>query len=419
MKRFLVFLATVALFAACKTDAVFVTLSADSEFVDGKATVNLKLSKPAPDFVDVLISCTPSAGLVFNEQISFNPGAESASLQIDATGANVTEDTNVEVRIKEAIGAVPGNPSSVTIVLKPGNYGGGGGGGEGGEGGGGNGSLQLQNNWRIDLTSEPYTDEYGNWLDVAVTAPGIKYFNVCAFEEGYVEQEEGGLAGIISDWEGQLKTALEGGDAITDYIWSSVEEECYIEYVGAGNVDVYIVEFEADGSATGRYGLTKVVLPEYEASGSLQPADSYVKNTGIGVTYMGRYNDEGEDFDCFTATGVEGKLWSICVDEPGTFDDIAQAAEYAIEEIEDLLADYAAYGFTAMDFLYQGTLAEDEYSYAEYYAFDKGTYDAIVFIFDEDGKMTGEYNLVSVNVDGHAMASAPRPAGKRHVIRRR
>jgi len=406
-------MAALAVFASCKKESVSLSIAGPEEFTDGKATVVLRLSSAPADFVDVLLACSPEEGVVMQKQVSFNPGSTTLEVPVDATGITASSVINVEVRIVDAIGASVGHPSSHVIVLNPGN--------EGNEGNEGDNTLQLQGNWKVELAGEPYSEDGSDWVDVKVTAPGIKNFYVDVFLESDIASVEGGIAAVIADWESQIKSALANGEALTDYLWTSVEEECWIEYPGAGNANIYVVEFESDGSATGRYGLTKVVLPEYEGdsdSSTLQPADNYVKNSKIGVTYMGRYNDEGDDFDCFTATGVEGKLWSISIDEPGTFADIAQAAEYAIGEIEDLLADYAAFGFTALDFLYQGTLAEDEYSIAEYYAFDNGTYDAIVFIFDEEGKMTGEYNLVSVNIDGHAKASAPRPAGKRRVLRR-
>ena len=49
---------------------------------------------------------------------------------------------------------------------------------------------------------------------------------------------------------------------------------------------------------------------------------------------------------------------------------------------------------------------------------EAGNYDAVIFTFTEDGDMTGEYNIVTVAVDGHDyVAPEAAPALRRLMAR--
>lgn len=390
MKRFLAFLASVTLFAACTTDTVFVTISADSQFVDGKATVNLKLSKTAPDFVDVLIAVTPSEGFSYNEQVTVNPGTQMASVVIDAVGINPTEDINVQVRIKEAIGAVPGVPSSATIVLKAGNYGGGGGGGNDPAPTG----FTLVSGWSAQMVSAPYTDEYGHWVDVEITAPGIKYYFPISFLDGTVTD----LALQFRNLEQELADLKADGEDILEYIWpGDGDYDCWVEYPGAGAATIYIPEFDATGKLTGRYGATKVTMPELNGGGGGGEEELDFTGYTLMPNWTVRLNGEPYIYDGYgyfdvivNAPGIkyfwlEAELEGDITYYYDGWDEMVKSWESEFVEMlkEDVIGNIL---WTSSD--------TDIWTYY----MGEGEQKIYLVEFDENGHATGRYGVSDVNV---------------------
>ena len=135
------------------------------------------------------------------------------------------------------------------------------------------GALSLQSNWSVKFTEggEIWEGLDGDYIDIDVTAPGATYFWV----DNYTEAElayyypDGGISAMLLDYSSSIKTDLaSGASAISDLVWAPGEEGVYTSYYGAGEADFYIMDFDANGNATGKYGVTRLTAPEMTASGS-------------------------------------------------------------------------------------------------------------------------------------------------------
>lgn len=122
--------------------------------------------------------------------------------------------------------------------------------------------MQLQDNWSVEIVGEPY--EYSNYqlIDVSVNLPGIKYYWLESNTKEELEYYYGSLEGLAASWQADFAESLADGDTIDDILWSSSAPAEYMYYYGAGETTIYVVEFDENGKATGRYGASKVTLPE-------------------------------------------------------------------------------------------------------------------------------------------------------------
>lgn len=301
---------------------------------------------------------------------------------------------------------------------------------EGGNGGGSDITATLVSTWKAEMDGDPYTDEYGDWIDLKMTTTGIKYYAVEGVTDDMFDYFYEGIEDLIQSYDDYIATCLEDGYSVSDLLFVD-GEYTYIEYPGEGAGKIYIVEFDASGKATGRYGVTAATFPEFEGGsgggGDLDwekttvgvPA-TFTKNTSLGVEYQGRYTytDEEEtiSLDVFSATGTGESLWAIDVFAPNAFDgdvhayaaDIAASLEYTLAEyIEDYGADLVSYFYEDLaDFLAQECLGTYEGEGFAFDTYENGTYDAIVLTFTADGDFSGQYNLVKVTVDGHEYQEA-------------
>ena len=555
MKKIVFALAAILAFAACTSNQPVVTISASGSFnSENVAAVSLTLSEAAVTDIQVLISGTPADKLEFDKTVIIPAGSRAAGFMVKVNPEGIAEGTAVTISIQDAIGAVVGNPSSVSLTLK--TYGGG---NQEGDNGGGNGEEEVPDGftkvsaWTIEVDGDPYTDEYGDWIDLKVSTNGIKYYDVegitdADFAEYYESVEDyfqswedyvatqssitewlfsdgdytyigypgagpgkiylaefdanGKLTGkynvidvVFPEFEGgggeievdatlvegwsavmdgepytddygdwiDLKVTTPGikyyaAEGITDDIfekyYDGVEdvildwayyvedmlgdysisdilfadgEESFMEYPGAGAGKIFIVEFDEEGTPTGRYGVSSATFPEYEGGGSgggaslddfkqeINVPETFTVNTALGASYLGLYTGTNGSQDLFSATGTGESLWHVDVFDAGgiTAADVpAYAANFA-SEIEDYLAewiDYCGEDFTDYfddlhDFLAQMVLGTYEGEPLGYDVHTAGNYDVLVLTFTDDGDFSGEYNIVSVAVDGHAYST--------------
>lgn len=342
---------------------------------------------------------------------------------VDPVG--IEEGAVITIGIQDVIGANVGNPGIVSLTLQ--TYGGGVNSGDSGGNGGNDGNVTLVSTWSAALNGDPYTEDGDDWVDLTMNTSGIKYYGVEALFSGELEEYYTDVAGLIASWDEYIADYLTNGYTVTDVLFAD-GEYTYIEYPGEGAAQIYIVEFDATGKTTGRYGVSSVVFPEYEGGsggGELEwekttvgvPA-TFTKNTSLGVEYQGRYTDGDDTGDIFSATGTGESMWAIDVFAPNAFDgDVhayaADLAAYIEQSLADLVEEYGADLVSSFyedlaDFLAYEVLGTYEGEPFLFDTYENGTYDALVLTFTADGDLTGEYNLVKVTVDGHEYVE---PAG--------
>ncbi|MBP5637108.1 MAG: hypothetical protein J6X25_06315 [Bacteroidales bacterium] len=421
MKKLSLVFAAIIAFAACTKELPNVSITADTEFNDNNiATAILTLSAASDSEVQVLLEGTPGDKLTFSRTVTIPAGTLSANFMVKLNPDGIDPNAPIQIYIKDAIGANVGAPALVTIGLKgysnSDNPGGG-----GNEETPGEGNITLVSTWKAEMDGEPYTDEYGDWIDLKMTTTGINYYAVEGITDDVFDAYYDGIEDLIQDYDAYIAGELEDGYTVSQLLFVD-GEYTYIEYPGEGAGKIYIIEFDASGKATGRYGATAATFPEFEGSGSgggeldwekttVGVPATFTKNTSLGVEYLGRYTDGDDTGDLFSATGTGEAMWAIDVFAPNDFDgDVhayaADLAAYIEQGLADLVEEYGAdlvsyfyedfADFLAYEVL--GTYEGEEFYFDPY---DNGTYDALVLTFTADGDLTGEYNLVKVVVDGH------------------
>ena len=404
MKKLLYVFAALLAFAACKKELPIATISAVEEFnSEYVAAVTISLSASSKSDVQVLLEGTPADKLTFDDTVVIPAGSSSAGIMVRINPEGIDPQAPIQVYIKDAIGATVGQPAMVTIGLRSygdngggqgqegGNEGGneGGEGSEGGEGGGTElpGTLTLVSTWSAALKGDPYTEDGDDWVDLTMSTSGIKYYGVESLFAGELAEYYTDVAGLIESWDEYIADYLAADFEVSDVLFAD-GEDTYITYPGAGAAQIYIVEFDATGKTTGRYGVSSVVFPEYEGGSSDIEATlvSTWKAEMDGDPYT---DDEGDWIDLKMTTpginyyGVEGIL-----DED---------FEYYYESVEELIQDYDSYiagylddGYTVSQLLF----ANGEYTYIEYPGAGAGK----IFIveFDANGHATGRYGYTAV-----------------------
>ena len=437
MKRLVyAFMALVAL-AACSSNQPKVSIYSEGSFnANNKAALTLSLDQAAPGEVQVLLSGDPADKLEFASPVIIPAGNRSAGVVVTLNPEGLEPGTLITISIKDVIGAVVGTPSSVSLT--PMSYGGNeqGGGGQQGDGGEDNpsGSPTLVSTWSAALDGEPYNEEDADWMDLTMSTDGIQYYGVEALFSGELEDLYGDVKGLIDSWDEYIASYLEQGYGITDILFAA-GEYTYIEYPGAGEAKIYIVEFDASGKTTGRYGVSDVVFPEYESgsgsgSGELKTTisvpETFTLTSSFGAQYMGRYSDVDEETseetftDVFHATGTGSSFWFISVEQAGVIgSDVHGYAEGLGASLEQVYALYISYyGEDTMTQLGLDIpylfLGDAEYD-IETEAYENGQYEAVVFTFTDEGDFDGRYNIVPITIDGHEYQE---PAGMPSVFLR-
>ena len=130
--------------------------------------------------------------------------------------------------------------------------------------------MQLQDNWSVEIVGEPYKYSNYEFIDVKVSLPGIKYY----WLESNTDEElefyyKGSLEYLAASWQAVFAESLADGDTMDDILWSSSAPAEYMFYYGAGETTIYVVEYDENGKATGRYGTSTVTLPEMAEAASM------------------------------------------------------------------------------------------------------------------------------------------------------
>ncbi|MBO4340995.1 MAG: hypothetical protein J5835_06155 [Bacteroidales bacterium] len=425
MKRFV--LAAAAIFAALtwvscdneETDLLpKASISAPETFNGAVATGTITLSSAAlaDGTAYLALGNTPRSGkklipsekLSFDSEIEIKKGATKAEFTIKITDlTSVSAGDEAAVVLANVSVATVGEPSVVYITYDGNTYG-------SGEMPG-LGSLSLQAGWVVTLDGEPYKYGTGTYQDVVVKADDIAYFWLDAYTDEEIAEYYGSVENLVKSWEEENLESLQDGDKLSDILFANGEAGTYVTYPGAGPARIYLVEFNAEGKSTGRIGVTNVTFAAVEtaaaATWDIQVPDKFTAKSGLGVEYMGRYVDsDEEECDVFAAVGSGEALWTIAIEDKGSITNVHDYAEsmaaYLKEYYQDFLDDYGwVYEWlgedpSPLDVLYSGSFEEEGYS--EFYAMPNGEYDAIVFLFDDNGNLTGEYGLNTVTVDGHS-----------------
>ena len=412
--------------ASCKPeqkaqDLPVVTISADKTFSGSTANATLSLSKVSDTDVTVFLASAAKNSnggkpisadyLTYDGQVIIKAGSTSAGFVITLKAESVAVGAEAAIMVAGALNATAGNPDTAYIVYDGSS-----------SGGVDSGNLSLQASWSVTLDGEPYMYQGYGYQYVTVNASDIKYFWLDAYTDEQLKQEFGSVEELIKAWEEDNLSFLADGDALSDILFANGEEGTYVSYPGEGVAKIYLVEFDAQGKATGRYGISEATFaelvdnaPEYKP---VLPA-AFTEKAGLAVEYIGRYTDTYEDdegnevsgdFDVFSTTGAGDSMWFLSVEDKGTINDIPAYAEILGAYLSSYFgAFYQQYGWlyelmgepmTPAEILYSGTFADG--AYYEYEAMPDGEYDAIVFLMDEEGNFTGEYGFAPVQVDGRS-----------------
>lgn len=418
-----------------------VYLSAQESFQDSKATISVVLSDTSSKNVVVNLEADESAtdaikasALKFDNAVTVDAGSNATAIMVELVNVPNGPAT-AYIKIVAANGAVA-KTEPVAIKFTPQGYdnsddpnnpgGEDNPGGDDNPGGPDAGDMTLVKDWSVSLLGDPYTYAGYPYQDVNVNLSGITYFWMEAYTDEELTKEYGTIENMANEWAEEFKSYIDDGDEMADIVFTLKDKDFYLIYPGEGKYNVYILEFNEDGSPSGRYGVCELTFAALEDDGNdveISIPDSFIKNAKYSVEYIGRYQglDEDEygneieaDLDVFSPVGTGEDYWVICVDDKGAISSNvkAYAAEVA-KEIEEYFAEiYEEYGayyeylgieLSVVDILNYGEFTHpDGYGYSEYYAFDNGEYEAVVFLFDEDGNFTGEYGLNNVTIDGSA-----------------
>lgn len=123
--------------------------------------------------------------------------------------------------------------------------------------------MILQENWSVTPVGEVYDDDGDDVIDVEVNAPGILwYFIEENTDEDLVEYYEGDIAYLAVAMEQQLADYLDYGYTMDELLWSENDPEGNIFVYNTDTpTSLYIIEFDENGKATGRYGKSDVTIP--------------------------------------------------------------------------------------------------------------------------------------------------------------
>lgn len=388
MKKLFFAIAAILSFVACSVNQPVVTISASGSFnADNVAAVSLSLSEIAETDIQVLISGTPADKLEFDNPVIIPAGSRGAGFMVKVNPEGIDEGTAVNLGIQDAIGAKIGNPSNVSLTLM--SYGGGNGNESGNENGGNgeeSGNMTRVSTWTIEMDGDPYTDEYGDWIDLKVVTDGIKYYGVEGITDieyaAYYESFED----YIQSWEDYIVDQLKN-NSITDLLFAN-SDYTYIGYPGEGAGKIYLVEFDANGKATGRYNVVDVVFPAFEGSGGLDITATLVSNWSA-VMNGDPYTDEYGDWIDLTVSTPGIKYYAAQGIRDEFFNNYYEGVEELIEDLTYEIEGYLEEGEELADILF----VDGEYTYIEYPGEGQGQ--IFIIEFDDDGMPTGRYGVSS------------------------
>lgn len=391
-------LALSAAFSCKKEDDknIVVSISADPNFKDGAANVKVFLYDTSSKDVTVNITVlnTPSEGytalsasdLEFHRTVTIPAGEKSVEHAVKLSKTFQAGDGKFEAVLSlfGAVGATVSNLNNTVHIVVGNSYDGGG--EQGGEEEPQTGDMTLVNSWSVDISGDPYVYEGDgeSYQDLTVSLSGIKYFWMEALTDAELA-EYGTLADLAKAWADDNQKWMAEGDALSDIVFSLNDGDFYVAYPGAGTFKVYIIEFNADGSATGRYGVSTLTFAEMEGGSE------------------GGDDDESGLYDVVAINGTGDAYFYFDLFDKGsiTNDNLQDAmkalAQMCNEDYESAKEWEEILGpIERTDCMYDA-----EYNSYDYEELELGEYGVLIVGLSADGNLTGEYNLTTVTIDGH------------------
>ncbi len=388
----------VLLFASCVREAVDIPvlkMSADSEFKDSYASINFTLSKASGSDISISLlvldqpsegnSCVAASKLTLPSSVIVSAG--STSVKLDVALAEDAVGTEAVIAVAGVVGAsLEGD--GVARIKTGQSYSGGGQGGEGG--GGGALEAKLQSNWKVSFDPDnmdwDYDDDGYVLFFVDVEAPGSQYIWVDSYTDAELQEEYGGsVAALLEDYGSDFQKTIAGGYAASEVLFTPEEGYAQVYYYDAGPTKFYIMDFDAQGKPTGKYGVVELNVPEYTESGGeggqggeggdIQLLGPLTLQSGWKAVYSGNYR---VDVSGVTDAHFMFDLYS----EP-----IADA------ELEDALIYMVSYNLSQYDYVYDGPADYDEWQ-----SIEAGTYYVYIAGLDENNNLTGNYAFNTITV---------------------
>lgn len=266
-KKLYILIAVVLAFASCtQTDPIehaTVRISEFQYFYDSAASVTLALSTPLGSDVTVTLApvqksveglpALPADCYIFEPKVTIPAGSMTKEVDV-ALLVDPEEDSVAAIEITSVAGEAgagpvyPAGPRVAYIRAKA--YKG--------------IRLQLQDNWSVSIPSLAFPEDCGLfWLiDIDVKAPGIDYFNtaVCSDSE-LIEDYEGSVEVLYAYMQEEVMAHIAEGSLLTP-LFTLDDEEIFTYWYESGKTKIYLFEFDENGIATGRYGVSTVVMPE-------------------------------------------------------------------------------------------------------------------------------------------------------------
>lgn len=347
-------------------------LSASEHFDnDNKAIVTVIVTPVAATDVTITLAVdeTPTdaikaTAMEFHNSVKIPAGSNTAV--VDVTLKTVPNgDAKAYFSIVAAQGAKADATKAVILYSAKGydDEGGEGGEGEGGEGGQ-TSDMTIQNNWSVTITGdelEMEEDEDYTYYYIAanLTAPGATYVYTDCFFDDEDFAKYGGAS--VEEWAKTIETSLKNAlksYSIDDLLYTP--GDLYLNYYDSGAQYVYVLDFDAKGSLTGKYAIIPVTMPEFEGEGGEGgeeegELDSVTLMNNWKVDFVESYydNDEEEWFDTFkvTAPGLAQKIYLMWM----TDDDLAEY-ETDLEVVNNSFywALYEYYNNESVDFFTNG-----------------------------------------------------------------
>lgn len=417
MKKILTFLAaavSAAMVFSCEelpqTNLPTATLSADQAFVDGKANITVTLSSAAPVDVTATIAYGSAregkmaielSALKFDETVVLRAGEKVASCTVELVSTeNIPDGAEAPIALAavsaDDYGQLKCDVAIAYITYNANTYNGDNGGNSGEPNNPGvDTKLTFVKEWSVALVGEPNVDEYGPYQEVSVNLPGIKYFYPFTLNDEFIA-DCGGLDALASFYESSIKEEL-AESQISELLYSLADEVVFVDHPGeAGVYDIYILEFNNDGSLSGRYGKSTVTFTEIEG---YNPGDDEDDDD----------DDDPEFIDVIAVNGTGDADFTFGLFEKGsiTQENLEESMIALGTEIYKAYLIYSAL-FEMMGYDVELSVADflnnAEYNTAEFYAVDNGEYDVLIVGVNESGNLTGQYNVSTITVDGHDYA---------------
>ena len=395
MRKFIAIAAIAILtLAGCNKRVPLVALLGDNTFVDGTATLTLLLSQSTSTDVTVGLSyaetssgaskALPGSALRFASPVTIAAGSTGAQIKVTLDETGIADGNyHATIFISYAQGADISMTNQTTIYVKI------------GQGDVPVIDLTYMDNWSVTLDGDPYTLDDNNYIDLVATVPGIRYFWVESNTQADLDKYYGGtVQGLLSSFSRNISQAIADGSTIDKQCWSASEAEAssiYAVYWGAGPTTFYIMEFDATGKATGRYGTTNATLPAMEAD--YFDDLTLVDKTGTWtITYAGVRNytfpdSSSDNCEWFTVAGTGSVPFSFILEDDGLIKTEDDIRSYMRNDFNSYYAADVENGKTASELYYTapGT-------WCSLYTARKGNYDAYVIGYDSSTCYpSGEY----------------------------